>query len=113
MEARLVLCPARKDITNSLSVPFLFSEFPADCTSFNGPHTFDCINTIWTDSDCLAEGQYLNNLNVENEQMLSLLNLKYVPVIMPISDYAIHSHIFDQVGRSKFHSCKLLSKCKG
>ena len=48
-------------------------EFPLECTSYEGPHLIICLDAIWIDVGCLAEGReapsqssHLSELNFKN-----------------------------------------------
>ena len=56
---------------------FLFLEFPMNCLAFWGPHTLECLLSIWRDSGCLEEGELFPlKLSEEDLESYFKLNLK-------------------------------------
>nr|XP_026690763.1 uncharacterized protein LOC113474342 [Ciona intestinalis] len=50
-------------------------EFPDNCASYNGPHSVECLTTIWESKGCLAEGTKAPfKLNAAEKEALDLLN---------------------------------------
>ncbi|XP_078487489.1 uncharacterized protein LOC100175212 isoform X3 [Ciona intestinalis] len=53
--------------------------FPENCDAFYGPHSVDCLITIWEEVDCKVEGyRYPNNLTIADADALKNLNLTAV-----------------------------------
>nr|XP_026695983.1 uncharacterized protein LOC108950895 isoform X20 [Ciona intestinalis] len=53
--------------------------YPDNCTSYHGPHSIECLITIWEEVDCKVKGyRYPNNLTVSNADALKTLNLSAI-----------------------------------
>uniref|UniRef100_UPI000EF458B6 uncharacterized protein LOC113475491 n=1 Tax=Ciona intestinalis TaxID=7719 RepID=UPI000EF458B6 len=54
-------------------------EFSDNCTSYHGPHSIDCLITIWEEVDCKVKGyRYPNNLTTADADDLKFLNLRAI-----------------------------------
>lgn len=59
-------------------VIFYNVEYPEDCDNYYGPHSMECLKTMWNESKCVVEGyQYPQNLSTEELQTLDILNIRY------------------------------------
>ncbi|XP_078486403.1 uncharacterized protein LOC144744908 [Ciona intestinalis] len=53
--------------------------FPDNCDTYDGPHSVECLTTIWEWKGCLGEGTKAPvNLNAGDNDALDLLNLDEV-----------------------------------
>ncbi|XP_078487534.1 uncharacterized protein LOC144745379 [Ciona intestinalis] len=53
--------------------------FPNGCGSHTGPHSVECLTTIWESNGCLSEGTNAPiKLNTAEKEVLDLLTLEYV-----------------------------------
>lgn len=56
----------------------IVTEYPANCTMYYGPHSTDCLVTIWLGAKCLREGyKYPHNLTSSEHENLDAMNLRY------------------------------------
>lgn len=53
-----------------------YVDLPTTCPLFNGPHTIDCLNTVWIEVGCIKEGQKYPSKLLSSE-ISSLSKLKY------------------------------------
>ena len=62
----------------SLLKRFTFTEFPAACENYNGPHSLECLKYYFLKAGCKKSGRYnpaaLSNLN--ELDILNRLNLR-------------------------------------
>ncbi|XP_078486412.1 uncharacterized protein LOC144744922 [Ciona intestinalis] len=57
--------------------------FPDNCTSYHGPHSIECLITIWEEVDCKVKGyRYPNNLTTADSNTLKSLNLRDITANM-------------------------------
>ncbi|XP_078486601.1 uncharacterized protein LOC144745010 isoform X3 [Ciona intestinalis] len=55
--------------------------YPENCTSYHGPHSIDCLITIWKEVDCKVKGyRYPGNLTTADADALKNLNLRHALV---------------------------------
>nr|XP_026693802.1 uncharacterized protein LOC113474930 [Ciona intestinalis] len=53
--------------------------FPENCTSYFGPHSIECLISIWEEVDCKVKGyRHPNNLTTDDINSLGILNLTAV-----------------------------------
>ncbi|XP_077971341.1 uncharacterized protein LOC144425697 [Styela clava] len=53
--------------------------FPTNCTNYYGPHSIDCLETLWLSAKCLVEGiKYPEKRNTEELSRLDTLNIREV-----------------------------------
>lgn len=48
-------------INSSCSSNFIILEYPRHCMSYFGPHSSDCLDTIWKEDGCLVESSHSPN----------------------------------------------------
>jgi len=63
------------DSDNSLY--FAFVEFPRGCDSYYGPHTMQCLRSLWSKSECLNQGWFQPDNITYEKQLWNKLNLRY------------------------------------
>uniref|UniRef100_F6PHY8 Uncharacterized protein n=1 Tax=Ciona intestinalis TaxID=7719 RepID=F6PHY8_CIOIN len=57
--------------------------YPGNCTSYHGPHSIDCLITIWEEVDCKVKGyRYPSNLTTDDAIALKSLNLRDITANM-------------------------------
>ncbi|XP_078486426.1 uncharacterized protein LOC144744930 [Ciona intestinalis] len=60
--------------------------YPENCDSYHGPHSIECLITIWEEVDCKVKGyRFPGNLTTTETDALSSLNLTYVCIIKMVS----------------------------
>ncbi|XP_078487552.1 uncharacterized protein LOC144745391 [Ciona intestinalis] len=53
--------------------------YPENCHSYHGPHSIDCLITIWEEVDCKVKGyRYPGNLTTADADALKSMNLTAV-----------------------------------
>nr|XP_039272237.1 uncharacterized protein LOC120346536 [Styela clava] len=53
--------------------------YPANCTNYYGPHSIDCLKTIWFSAECLEEGsKYPSKRDSSDLERLDALNIREV-----------------------------------
>ncbi|XP_078487548.1 uncharacterized protein LOC144745388 [Ciona intestinalis] len=63
--------------------------FPENCDSFNGPHSIDCLITIWEEVGCKVKGlRYPGDLSSEDLNIFKNLDLGGVRANMEIEKSA-------------------------
>lgn len=59
---------------------FILKDFPDTCPTFYGPHSVQCLNTVWLSVGCLPEGEnYPQKLS--SFQTKPMMSLTYMLVI--------------------------------
>ncbi|XP_077971340.1 uncharacterized protein LOC144425696 [Styela clava] len=57
----------------------MFVVYPANCTNYYGPHSIDCLKTIWLSAECLEEGsKYPSKRDSSDLERLDALNIREV-----------------------------------
>uniref|UniRef100_UPI000EF4FFBF uncharacterized protein LOC113475320 n=1 Tax=Ciona intestinalis TaxID=7719 RepID=UPI000EF4FFBF len=57
--------------------------YPENCTSYHGPHSIDCLITIWEEVDCKLKGyRFPNNLTTADSDSLKTSNLTAIKANM-------------------------------
>ena len=55
---------------------YYLSVYPENCDSYHGPHSIDCLITIWEEVDCKLKGyRFPNNLTTADSDSLKTSNL--------------------------------------
>jgi len=55
----------------------LFTVFPEFCTTYTGPNTEACAETIWTTTGCIADGlNYPGSLSGAEMMVLLAMNIR-------------------------------------
>ena len=55
---------------------YFLSVYPENCYSYHGPHSIDCLITIWEEVDCKVKGyRYPSNLTTSDADALKFMNL--------------------------------------
>ena len=58
---------------------FMFLGFPEYCSNYYGPHSLDCLRSIWKKVGCSLFGlEEPGKLDLENIKLLQSMNLRYV-----------------------------------
>ncbi|XP_078486409.1 uncharacterized protein LOC144744918 [Ciona intestinalis] len=58
---------------------YFLSVYPENCYSYHGPHSIDCLITIWEEVDCKVKGyRYPSNLTTSDADALKFMNLTAV-----------------------------------
>nr|XP_026691290.1 uncharacterized protein LOC113474438 [Ciona intestinalis] len=81
--------------------------FPGNCNSFNGPHSIDCLITIWEEVGCKIKGlRYPGDLSSEDLNSLKNIDLRDVKANMEsVKSAADSGNVDDQL------NCYGLGKC--
>lgn len=52
--------------------------YPDNCVKFHGPHSKECLKTIWSSVGCLLKGtQHPSKLSISEHSSINSLNLRY------------------------------------
>nr|XP_039272236.1 uncharacterized protein LOC120346535 [Styela clava] len=72
--------------------------YPANCSNYYGPHSVECLETIWENATCLKEGyNYPRNLTTDERNILDEMNLKEVAELFKFyADTADQGNITNQ-----------------
>lgn len=61
------------------SLMLVVSVYPDGCVRYYGSHPIECLETIWIDASCVAEGtRYPNKLSSLELSRIDDLNLRYL-----------------------------------
>ena len=54
-----------------------FSDFPSGCTSYNGPHSTACVQSVWSMHGCVKEVHTSTGSLVAENTTLVTLGIRY------------------------------------
>ncbi|XP_077971333.1 uncharacterized protein LOC120346548 [Styela clava] len=55
------------------------TEYPTHCSKYYGPHSMECLNTMWISAQCLAEGtKYPEKLSSAEKQRLDDMDIRAI-----------------------------------
>lgn len=60
-----------------------FADLPDTCPTYNGPHSIDCLKTVWSLVGCLPEGKKFPD-NLFASEIASLAALTYRLIVISI-----------------------------
>lgn len=64
---------------NFIDVKIFLTDFPGTCPTYNGPHSVECLKSVWSSVGCLAEGEkYPDKLSSTEEGALTSLTFRFV-----------------------------------
>lgn len=71
-----------------------YIDLPETCPTYYGPHSMDCLKTLWGMVKCLPEGhEYPRKLAAPHVNVLSMTNYTYDKFFLPNNNSIVTSHI--------------------
>ena len=62
----------------AFSMSPMYTVLPSHCGTYYGPHSLECLETLWLESGCLIEGHATpSNLTADRLASLGAMNIGY------------------------------------